>query len=83
MKVRLLGYTSVNPETVIGLDNVQDLVAYCARVSNPANQVNSETGEKLIRYLIKHKHWSPLEMASATMEIETTRDIARQFLRHR
>jgi thymidylate synthase (FAD) len=83
VKVRLLGYTSVNPETIIGLDNVQDLVAYCARVSNPANQVNSETGEKLIRYLIKHKHWSPLEMASATMEIETTRDIARQFLRHR
>ena len=83
MKVRLLGYTSVNPETVIGLDNVQDLVAYCARVSNPANQANSETSEKLIRYLIKHKHWSPLEMASATLEVETTRDIARQFLRHR
>ena len=83
MKVRLLGCTTVNPEVIIGLDNVQDLVAYCARVSNPANQANSETSEKLIRYLIKHKHWSPLEMASATVEVETTRDIARQFLRHR
>ena len=83
MKVRLIGSTTVNPQTVIGLDNVQDLVAYCARVSNPANQFNSETSEKLIRYLIKHKHWSPLEMASATVEVETTRDIARQLLRHR
>ena len=83
MKVRLIGHTTVNPQTVIGLEDVQDLVAYCARVSNPSNQVNSETSEKLIRYLIKHKHWSPLEMASATVEVETTRDIARQFLRHR
>ena len=83
MKVRLIGHTTVNPRTVIGLEDVQDLVAYCARVSNPSNQVNSETSEKLIRYLIKHKHWSPLEMASATVEVETTRDIARQFLRHR
>jgi thymidylate synthase (FAD) len=83
VKVRLIGSTTVNPQTVIGLDNVQDLVAYCARVSNPANQFNSETSEKLIRYLIKHKHWSPLEMASATIEVETTRDIARQLLRHR
>ena len=83
MKVRLIGHTTVNPQTVIGLEDVQDLVAYCARVSNPTNQVNSETSEKLIRYLIKHKHWSPLEMASATVEVETTRDIARQFLRHR
>jgi thymidylate synthase (FAD) len=60
-----------------------DLVAYCARVSNPSNQMNSETAEKLVRYLIKHKHWSPLEMVSVCMEIETTRDIARQLLRHR
>ena len=66
-----------------GLENALDLIAYCARVSNPANQYNSETGEKLIRYLIKHKHWSPLEMCSATIGIETTRDIARQILRHR
>lgn len=65
------------------LESAQDLIAYCARVSNPANQMNTETSEKLIKYLIKHKHWSPLEMASATMEVETTRDIARQLLRHR
>jgi thymidylate synthase (FAD) len=60
-----------------------DLVAYCARVSNPSNQSNTKTSEKLIRYLIKHKHWSPLEMVSACLEIETTRDIAKQVLRHR
>src|SRR6056300_675494 len=60
-----------------------ELIAYCARVSNPANQFNNESGEKLVRYLIKHKHWSPLEMASATIGIDTTRDIARQILRHR
>ena len=78
-----MGYTQVMPKAFIGIDNLQDFVAYCARVSNPANQMNSETAEKLIKYLIKHKHWSPLEMVSATMEIETTRDIARQLLRHR
>ena len=78
-----MGYTQVMPGTFIGIDNLQDFVAYCARVSNPTNQMNSETTEKLIKYLIKHKHWSPLEMVSATMEIETTRDIARQLLRHR
>ncbi len=66
-----------------GLYDVQDLVAFCARVSNPANQYNTETSEKLIKYLIKHQHWSPLEMVSACVEIETTRDIARQILRHR
>lgn len=66
-----------------GIEDAQDLIAYCARVSNPSNQFNTETGEKLIRYLIKHKHWSPLEMCSATIGIETTRDIARQMLRHR
>lgn len=81
MKVRLIGYTQ--PVNLIGIENAQDLIAYCARVSNPSNQLNTETAERLIRYLIKHKHWSPLEMASATLEIETTRDIARQILRHR
>jgi len=83
VKVKLMGYTQTVPETFIGIDNLQDFVAYCARVSNPANQMSTATAEKLIKYLIKHKHWSPLEMVSATMEIETTRDIARQLLRHR
>jgi thymidylate synthase (FAD) len=83
VKVKLMGYTQTVPGAFIGIDNLQDFVAYCARVSNPINQMNSETAEKLIKYLIKHKHWSPLEMVSATMEIETTRDIARQLLRHR
>ena len=82
MKVRLIGYTQP-PEDIVGLDNLQDIVAYCARVSNPSNQINSETAPKLLDYLIKHKHWSPFEMCSATLEVETTRDIARQFLRHR
>jgi thymidylate synthase (FAD) len=66
-----------------GLDNIQDLIAYCARVSNPNNQANTKTTPKLLEYLIKHKHWSPFEMASATIEVNTTRDIARQLLRHR
>src|SRR6056300_1321604 len=66
-----------------GLDNIQDLIAYAARVSNPSNQANTKTTRKLLDYLIKHKHWSPFEMASACIEIETTRDIARQILRHR
>ena len=83
MKVKLMGYTQTVSGAFIGIDNLQDFVAYCARVSNPTNQMNNETAEKLIKYLIKHKHWSPLEMVSATMEIETTRDIARQLLRHR
>ena len=81
MKARLIACTQAH--NAIGLESAQDLIAYCARVSNPANQMNTETSEKLIKYLIKHKHWSPLEMASATMEVETTRDIARQLLRHR
>ena len=81
MKVRLISYS--RPDEVTGVDDVQDLIAYCARVSNPDNQNNSVTSKKLIKYLIKHKHWSPLEMASACLEIETTRDIARQILRHR
>lgn len=66
-----------------GIENVQDLIAYSARVSNPQNQFNTETAERLIQYLIKHQHWSPLEMVSACMQIETTRDIGRQILRHR
>jgi thymidylate synthase (FAD) len=84
MKAKLYAYTQpVENVKKEGMENVQDLIAFCARVSNPANQINSETSEKLIRYLVKHKHWSPLEMASATIEVETTRDIARQLLRHR
>lgn len=83
MQVKLIAYTQPVAGAFIGMDDVQDLIAYCARVSNPSNQMNSETSEKLINYLAKHKHWSPFEMASATLEIETTRDIARQMLRHR
>ena len=80
MKVKLISYSKPVLE---GLDTPTDLVAFCARVSNPSNQMNNETSEKLIKYLIKHQHWSPLEMASMCLEIETTRDIARQILRHR
>jgi len=80
MKVRLVSYSKPVLE---GLDTPTDLVAYCARVSNPSNQMNSETAEKLIKYLVKHQHWSPLELATMCLEIETTRDIARQILRHR
>ena len=84
MKVTLVSSSEPSKELVEqGIVNAQELVAYCARVSNPANQTNTETSEKLIRYLIKHQHWSPLEMVSACLEIETTRDIARQILRHR
>ena len=80
---KLIGFTQPVGIELPELETAQDLIAYCARVSNPSNQMNKETGEKLIRYLVKHKHWSPLEMASATIEVSTTRDIARQFLRHR
>ena len=84
MNVRLLSYSQPTEEFAsMGLTDVQELIAYCARVSNPSNQLNTDTSEKLIRYLIKHQHWSPLEMVSACIEIETTRDIARQILRHR
>ncbi len=84
MKVSLVSSSEPSKELVEqGIVNAQELVAYCARVSNPSNQTNTETSEKLIRYLIKHAHWSPLEMVSACLEIETTRDIARQILRHR
>ena len=82
MKVKLVSYSQPTGD-IEGLEDVQDLVAYCARVSNPSNQINSETSERLLNYLAKHKHWSPFEMASACIEIETTRDIARQILRHR
>jgi len=81
MNARLISHSI--PNKITGLDDCQELVAYCARVSNPGNQNNKGTSEKLIKYLIKHKHWSPLEMVSACLEIETTRDIARQILRHR
>ena len=84
MKVKLVSYSQPTAEFANqGVDDAQELIAYCARVSNPANQFNTETSEKLIRYLIKHQHWSPLEMVSACCEITTTRDIARQILRHR
>lgn len=82
MKVKLISYSQPF-DGVDYMDSVQDLVAFCARVSNPDNQYNKETSDKLIRYLIKNQHWSPLEMVSACIEIETTRDIARQILRHR
>ena len=83
MQVRLISYSQAPDEGFIGLETPQDLVAYAARVSNPSNQSNRETADKLLKYLIKHKHWAPFEMASACLEIETTRDIARQILRHR
>ncbi len=84
MKVKLVSYSKPTEDFLQqGIEDAQDLVAFCARVSNPANQLNMETSEKLIRYLIKHSHWSPLEMVSACLEITTTRDIARQILRHR
>jgi len=84
MKVKLVSYSRPTEEFLNeGIDNAQELVAFCARVSNPSNQLNTETSEKLIKYLIKNAHWSPLEMVSACLEIETTRDIARQILRHR
>ena len=82
MKVKLLSYTQSSPMRY-ELRDVQRIIAYCARVSNPNNQHNSESSDKLLKYLIKNKHWSPFEMASIVMEIETTRDIARQLLRHR
>ena len=81
MNVKLISFSQA-PDGV-QLEDCQELVAYCARVSNPSNQMNAETSAKLIKYLIKHKHWSPLEMVSACLEIETTRDIAHQIVRHR
>jgi thymidylate synthase (FAD) len=84
LKVKLISYSKPSHEMYDeGLTDAQELIAFCARVSNPSNQFNKDTSEKLIRYLIKNQHWSPLEMVSACLEIETTRDIARQILRHR
>tara|TARA_R110002167_G_scaffold14241_1_gene58130 strand:- start:5441 stop:6145 length:705 start_codon:yes stop_codon:yes gene_type:complete len=94
MNVKLISYSKPSydmmhhtseytEENFLKQQPIQDLIAYCARVSNPSNQTNSDTSDKLIKYLIKNKHWSPLEMVSVCMEIETTRDIARQILRHR
>ena len=82
--VKLKSYTQPTIEMILdGVEDMQDLIAYCAKVSNPTAQINKETSEKLIKYLIKHKHWSPLEMVDATIEIDTTRDIAHQIVRHR
>jgi len=83
MKVKLISHSQAPFNDALHKHSALDLVAYCARVSNPENQMNMETSEKLVKYLMKHKHWSPLEMISACLEIETTRDIARQILRHR
>jgi thymidylate synthase (FAD) len=84
MDVKLLSYSQPTKQFIeAGIDDAQELIAFCARVSNPSNQFNTDTSEKLIKYLIRHQHWSPLEMVSACLEITTTRDIARQILRHR
>lgn len=82
MQVRLISYSQTSENLHVG-DSLQELIAYCARVSNPSNQNNTATSKKLLRYLAREKHWSPFEMVSACLEIETTRDIARQILRHR
>ena len=81
MEARLVSYSQ--PTDIIGIDDVEELIAFSARVSNPSNQMNKDTNQKLLKYLAKHKHWSPFEMVSACIEINTTRDIARQILRHR
>lgn len=84
MKVKLVSHSQPTQDHLAqGIDDAQELIAFCARVSNPSNQLNTDTSDRLIRYLIEHQHWSPLEMVSACLEIETTRDIARQILRHR
>ena len=83
MKVKLFACSQPIKDRIIGLEDIQDIIAYCAKVSNPQFQTNFENSERLLKYLIANKHWSPMEMVSATMEVETTRDIARQMLRHR
>jgi thymidylate synthase (FAD) len=83
MKAKLIAYTQPVAGTDLDITDVKELIAFCARVSNPTNQMNHDTADKLLKYLMKHKHWSPFEMASATIEVETTRDILRQLLRHR
>ena len=80
MKAKLIAVTK---PLVEGLDSIYDLVSYCARVSNPSNQMNTDTAEKLIGYLLKYKHFSPFEVANCVVEVEAPRDIARQLLRHR
>lgn len=83
MKIKLVSSSQPTEEFAdLGITDAQELIAFCARVSNPSNQFNTETSEKLINYLIKHKHWSPLEMVNVCLEVNTTRDIARQLLRH-
>jgi len=84
MKVKLISYTTPTKEMIEnGVEDITDLIAFCARVSNPNNQLNKDTYEKLVNYLVKNKHWSPFELVNVCLEVETTRDIARQFLRHR
>jgi len=83
-QVRLVAYSKATDDfEAEGLTDLQELIAFCAKVSNPQAQINTETSERLIKYLIKHQHWSPLEMVNATLEIKTTRDIAHQIVRHR
>jgi thymidylate synthase (FAD) len=84
MNVKLISYSTATDEFVAeGIEDLQDLIAFCAKVSNPTAQINNETSERLLNYLVKHQHWSPFEMVSACLEIETTRDIAHQIVRHR
>jgi thymidylate synthase (FAD) len=84
MKIKLVSYSQPSKEMINeGIEDCQDLISFCARVSNPTNQLNTVTSEKLIKYLIKNSHWSPMELVNVCLEIETTRDIARQILRHR
>ena len=83
MEVNLVSYSQTDGNFLIESANIMELIAFCARVSNPDNQMNKDPSERLLKYLIKHKHWSPFEMVSACLEIKTTRDIARQILRHR
>ena len=83
MQVKLISYSQPPKESGESFNDIKDLVTFCARVSNPANQYNTQTSEKLVNYLLKHKHFSPFEMVNVCLEIETTRDISRQILRHR
>ena len=83
MEVKIVNYSQADGQYLIDSANLQEMIAFCARVSNPDNQMSLENSDKLIKYLIKHQHWSPFEMVSACLEIKTTRDIARQILRHR
>lgn len=82
-KLSKVTLVAITKPLVDGIYTAEEFVAFAARVSNPSNQINNETAPKLLKYLMAHKHWSPLEMVSLTMEIETTRDIGRQIIRHR